>query len=610
MRQTNLQKSTIHNLCLYTDKYFGNKEYVKTGNQNYYTPDVTVGRISVQNETEAGIVVDKIIKYEANPPANLDFYEKALFSGDWHCDYLATYIKKETKNFISPLEKLSMYFTNLNINKVYTIWIPTYIYNWSNNAEYSNVPYPTYLFDEKLLEDGAISDIEKGEEISDEYKGTFNNWYVRTYNTSGPTTAAEEANTKAKNEVLSLINEGTNFVVFGCHGYYDQLEAPAVKYSDINSLSNGELLPVVFCGMPCHTGNYKEYCLAESFLRKENGGAIAYIGNSTKGISPVSGYSTEKILKRIFLDNKTKVADVNNILWAQDLVDNEQLAIKKLFCLENHFFGDPAMDMFTTSPQCLNPIVTKNGNKVTVNTQGVKNCKITITDCGNPLNTDRMKVYTLQGNETKVVFDGIDYSYVVTVQKPNHYMYTSPIPDKYIQNETFEHDQIVSATNIYAGYNITEAKPYGNVVVKNGNISFKASNMISLKSGFSVKTTASKFEAKICEIDNEIEERECVQNTLKSLHITESQDEVANEKEDNAMLLFESYPNPTTDIININLRNEVADIIVYNSFGKTLRTITSVSGSISIDLSKYDKGIYFVTVKTDGHVETNKVVLQ
>ncbi|MBO4331631.1 MAG: T9SS type A sorting domain-containing protein [Paludibacteraceae bacterium] len=522
------------------------------------------------------------------------FYDNALFSGDW-CSRKSTGIEiwghKEQTNFVSPLERLYKAFkgkSNLNINKVYTLLMYRGLYNSEGSC-------PRYLYDEDLYSD-------EGENLSEEYFNTYNNWYIRFTD--------EFDKTNAKNEVLSLINRGTNFVVFGCHGYYDQLKAPAVMATDINTLSNGELLPVVFCGMPCHTGNYNEYCLAESFIRKENGGAIAYIGNTTKGISPVSGYSTEKLLKRIILDNKTKVADVNNTLWAQDLVDNELLAIKKLFCLENHFFGDPAMDMFTTSPQCLNPIVTKNGNKVTVNTQGVKNCKITITDCGNPLNTERMKVYTLQGNETQVVFDGIDYSYVVTVQKPNHYMYTSPIPDKYIQNETFENNQIVSANNIYAGYSVTEALPYGNVVVKNGNISFKASNMISLKSGFSVKTTASKFEAKICEIDNEIEERECVQNTLKSLHITESQDEVANEKEDNAMLLFDPYPNPTTDIININLRNEVADIIVYNSFGKTLRTITSVSGSISIDLSKYDKGIYFVTVKTDGHVETNKVVLQ
>lgn len=577
-------------LDFYTDKYYGNRNYVKTGNQSYYTPDVTVGRISVENLTEANIVVDKIIKYESTPPTDGNFYGKALFAGDWVGQNINSngnvsdrWLSTEKFNFITTLEKLSKTLTSYNISKVYTA-------QQAFSNVYATEPMYYYRQPVNVIPMGDIT-------LSDKYYGSWDNWYVRN-------TGAID-NTGAKDEAASLINEGVNFVVYGCHGSENALEAPSFGINDVKRLNNGDNLPVVFCGIPCKTGTYKDDCLAESFLRKENGGAVAYIGNSTTGISPQGGYSTENVIKKIFKDGQTKVADVNNTIWAQNLEDNEKLAIKKLFCLENHFFGDPAMDIYNQSTTCLKPAITFSGNKVTVNT-GTTYCKVTLTDAVNPLNTERMKVCNSRGN-TSVVFENVNYPYVITIQKSGYYMYTSPTSE-YIQNVTIDNDLSVSAASIYAGYNVTDSKTNGNVIVTNGNVTFKASNLISLKSGFSVKTTANNFKAKIEDFQ---EEGRCTQyNTLKSLDIDEEIDEFVNDEDNKDLHIFEPYPNPTTDIININLRNEVADIIVYNSFGKTLRTITSVSGSISIDLSKYDKGIYFVTIKTDGHVETNKVVLQ
>ena len=578
-------------LEFYTDKYYGNREYIKTGDQDNYGPDVTVGRISVENLTEANTVVDKIIKYESTPPTDGNFYGKALFAGDWISvtdDYRLYGV--ERLNFISPLEKLYKELNNKyisNIDRVYTAQIQPSL---MSEVEYTPSDYYREAFTGVVF--GDIH-------ITNEYRGSWDNWYVRD--------VGAKDQTGAKEELISKLNEGVNFVIYGCHGNETALEAPFIDIDDVDKLNNGDNLPIIFCGIPCKTGTYKDNCLAERFLRKKNGGAIAYIGNSTTGISPQGGYSTEKFIKKIYINNHTKVANINNIIWPLDLEDNAKLAIKKLFSLENHFFGDPSMDAYTPFTKCLKPTITVSEDKVTVST-GTANCKVTITDANNPLNTDRMRVFS-SGTEATTTIEGIDYPFVITVQKEGYFMYTSPISE-YIQNESFSNDISVSAASIYAGYNVTDSKTKGNVIIKKGNVTFKASNLISLKSGFSVKTTANKFEA----IIENNEEGICAQNnTLKSSHIAEIQNEIASEEnseDSKEMHLYEPYPNPTTDVITISIGNETADITICNSFGKILKTFESTSGSTTIDLSDYDKGIYFVTVRTAGHVETNKIILQ
>lgn len=76
--------------------------------------------------------------------------------------------------------------------------------------------------------------------------------------------------------------------------------------------------------------------------------------------------------------------------------------------------------------------------------------------------------------------------------------------------------------------------------------------------------------------------------------------------------LFRIFPNPVTDILyfeNNALVNENVFIDITTIQGKTVwQAETVLSPEFSIDTAKWSSGIYFVTVKTTGVVQTEKVV--
>lgn len=59
------------------------------------------------------------------------------------------------------------------------------------------------------------------------------------------------------------------------------------------------------------------------------------------------------------------------------------------------------------------------------------------------------------------------------------------------------------------------------------------------------------------------------------------------------------YPNPTSGIMNIQLQNATgADVLVYNVFGQLVLTQKLTGSSVQVDLSAYEAGIYYITVRT------------
>lgn len=67
------------------------------------------------------------------------------------------------------------------------------------------------------------------------------------------------------------------------------------------------------------------------------------------------------------------------------------------------------------------------------------------------------------------------------------------------------------------------------------------------------------------------------------------------------------YPNPAVNSLNINVDNGIINqVTIVNSVGKTVYTGTDVS----VDISSFNKGIYFVTVDVDGKKYIRKVVKQ
>jgi len=68
---------------------------------------------------------------------------------------------------------------------------------------------------------------------------------------------------------------------------------------------------------------------------------------------------------------------------------------------------------------------------------------------------------------------------------------------------------------------------------------------------------------------------------------------------------FKIYPNPTTGILNVR-GYQIESIEIIDFTGRTVE----FKGTLTIDLSDFTKGIYFIKVKSSEGVITRKIVLQ
>ena len=68
------------------------------------------------------------------------------------------------------------------------------------------------------------------------------------------------------------------------------------------------------------------------------------------------------------------------------------------------------------------------------------------------------------------------------------------------------------------------------------------------------------------------------------------------------------YPNPTENAVYIMNLPENARITVLNAVGQSLLTEQVSASQIQLDLSAYQRGVYFLVVEANGSVKTIKVV--
>jgi hypothetical protein len=73
----------------------------------------------------------------------------------------------------------------------------------------------------------------------------------------------------------------------------------------------------------------------------------------------------------------------------------------------------------------------------------------------------------------------------------------------------------------------------------------------------------------------------------------------------NNNLRFNIYPNPTSNILNVELGNQKANITIFDLTGRILQNSIQ-EGTAKFDLSSFVKGIYIITIVTDKETSTYK----
>ena len=436
-----------------TDHYYGCMDGVSD-----FMPDIAGGRISVSTTTEAQIVIDKIINYEKNPVDNSDFYTNMLSCAQYQDNDNDGYADRR---FCHTSENIRDYLQN---EQGYT---STRIYYSSTGANISELRYNNGYYSTGQLLPAELRD------AGFDWGGNENN-------------------------ITNAINQGKYLVFHRDHGFAggSGWSHPYYTTTTMNSLSNGELLPVIF-SMNCHTGEYQlENCFSEKLLRMENKGAVGVVGAAYYSYSGYNDALSMGMIDAIWSDpgvyadfgyggtgyNYT-IGAGNNIYTMGDVVNQGLFAMLnnwdgntsnqryqyELF----HYFGDPAMKIWTANP---------HDNVITADHDSFIHCSDSLFTISNSTSealvtlvyNDKLIVKdTLDSNgSTEISFDIFEYGEEInlTISKHNYKPYTATIS---IEGECdyppmLTTDSILNVSDVHAHVFGTIVNDYGNEITEYG----------------------------------------------------------------------------------------------------------------------------------------------
>ncbi len=78
--------------------------------------------------------------------------------------------------------------------------------------------------------------------------------------------------------------------------------------------------------------------------------------------------------------------------------------------------------------------------------------------------------------------------------------------------------------------------------------------------------------------------------------------------DDLALVNFNYYPNPVTDVLHANAQEKITQISICNLLGKEVKKIVPNSLNTEIDLSNLSNGVYFVKVQVETRTGTFKII--
>ncbi len=82
-------------------------------------------------------------------------------------------------------------------------------------------------------------------------------------------------------DVSNAVNSGTGIINYTGHGSSTSWGTTGFSNNDVNNLTNGEMLPIIF-SVACNNGefNLSSDCFAEAWLKKDGGGAVMFLGST------------------------------------------------------------------------------------------------------------------------------------------------------------------------------------------------------------------------------------------------------------------------------------------------------------------------------------------
>jgi len=305
-------------------------------------PDLALGRIPVDTLDQANTVIDKIVGYEKTPPFAPDFYRSMSFAAYFQCCRNDVADDGRTvRSFVETAELVRDQVGSLGygVERIYT-----------SDTGYEGA-YAAAGRDStpRKYRNGAAlpADIAPGSGFAWDGDG---------------------------NDVINAFNEGRFLIFHRDHGWSGGWSDPLFTTANIDSLTNGSKLPVVysvncasgFFDNETNGGNVNGLYWAEKLLRKEDGGSVGIIGDTRNSptwansalsrglfdatwpnVVPEGGATSIRRLGDILNYGKSYLAGQVGVAQTAGQVGQSSANTDIILY---HVFGDPTMQMWTSNP--------------------------------------------------------------------------------------------------------------------------------------------------------------------------------------------------------------------------------------------------------------------
>ncbi len=302
--------------------------------------------------------------------------------------------------------------------------------------------------------------------------------------------------TIGKNEYI----EGSKYQIISADLYdeIDNANGEKVLYSTKHELRNGFdnltnfNYPAIMYSISCVNMPFDDYKnffsehgmrnLGEAFLCMNQGGGIAYLGNTRSIYTASAPILYENFLGEIKIGRECRLGILE--YYSKKNFNNHSTIIT------HNLAGCPETYFWEAAPKKFGSIsISPDGNgSIWVNNVNLNNAIVCVTSA-NDGGVSYRKTSKITNSNKNPKFTNVPNDYVVVVTLDGYIPYIYHSNECTIQKETFAGTETRDCKNIVAGAHVTTNKPEGDVTIKSGaNVTFDAQNTTRIEGGFQVKT--------------------------------------------------------------------------------------------------------------------------
>lgn len=303
-------------------------------------PDFALGRIPVDTLDQADTVVNKVIKYEKNPPFATSFYNNVGIASQFQCCRSGNPQGRDQRSFIETSELVR----NELLNRGYGV---DRIYTATFDGNGGNTPRRFY--------NGTVlpADLAAGSGFA---------W-------DGDT-----------DDIVDAWNAGRFLFLHRDHGWEDGWADPSFTSTNVdNDLTNGARLPVVF-SVNCASGLFDNETangdygtdvdgvyFSERLLRKSDGGAVGVLGDTRNSPTWANSALTRGFFDAVWPNTVADFGDNTSHRRLGDILNHGKLYLATQIGVAGtteapsqgnfesevymwHVLGDPTLEMWTAVP--------------------------------------------------------------------------------------------------------------------------------------------------------------------------------------------------------------------------------------------------------------------